>query len=222
MRLARYRRVVMQFLANQLAEEFVLAQILDQMLDDRAFAHPADPMDEDDVLETLVDLRVLDDAHEGRGARARAQQIEPLAGLQVVQDQGSGRLAADQNGIALANVLQARGERTVRDLDAQELQVLLVIRTCDAVGAQQGSVVDMESHHHELPILEAQARVPGGGERELCVGPMMYFEDALRSYRSQDKVTCRIFMRECYRTRGRLWVLWAIASCTLVMGTPRA
>jgi hypothetical protein len=42
----------------------------------------------------------------------------------------------------------------------------------------------------------------------LCVGPMLYFEDALRSYRSQDKVTCRIFMRECYRTRGRLWVLW--------------
>jgi hypothetical protein len=52
----------------------------------------------------------------------------------------------------------------------------------------------MESHHHELPVFEPQARIPCGGERELCVGPVMYFEDALRSYSSQDKVTCRISM----------------------------
>ena len=58
--------------------------------------------------------------------------------------------------------------------------------------AQQRPVIDMESYHHELPVLESQARVPGGGEGELGVGPVMYFEDALRSYSCQDKATCRI------------------------------
>ena len=90
-------------------------------------------------------------------------------------------------------------------LDAQELEVLLVIRAGDAVGAQQRTVIDVESHHHELPVLESQARVPRGGERELCIGPMMYLEDALRSYSSQDTVTCRIFNgAECYRTARRV------------------
>lgn len=72
--------------------------------------------------------------------------------------------------------------------------MFLVIRARDAIGAQQRSVIDVKSYHHELPILEPQARVPRGSERELCVGPVMYFEDALRSYSSQDKVTCCISM----------------------------
>lgn len=107
MRLARDRRVVMQFLADQITEEFVLTQILDQMFDDRTLAYPADTMDEDNVFEPFIDFRVLNDAHERRGTRTRAQQIEPLAGLQIVQDERPRRLAADQNRIALSDVLQA-------------------------------------------------------------------------------------------------------------------
>jgi len=143
------------------------------------------------VLEPIVNLRVLDDAHEWRSTRARAQQIEPLARLQVVEHQRTRRLTADQNRVALANVLQTRREGTVRYLNAQKLEVLLVIRTGDAVGAQERPVIDVEPHHHELPILKPQARVPCGGEGELSVRPMLYFEDVFRSYRSQDKVTCR-------------------------------
>src|SRR6202022_2086889 len=58
MRLAGDRRVVMQLLADQLAEKFVFTQILDQMLDDRALADPADTMDQDNVFEALIDFGV--------------------------------------------------------------------------------------------------------------------------------------------------------------------
>src|SRR5882757_4213797 len=85
MRLATNRRVVVQLLPDQLTEKFVLTQILDQVLYDRTLADPADTMDKDDVLEALIDFRVFDDAHEWSGTGARAEQVEPLAGLQVVQ-----------------------------------------------------------------------------------------------------------------------------------------
>jgi hypothetical protein len=184
-------RIVMQFRAHQVAKELVSAQLLDQMLHNCTLANPADAVNENDVFEPIVDFRVLDDAHERRSTGARAQQVEPLAWLKIVEHQRTRGLAADQNRVALANVLQTGGQRTVRDLNAQKLEVLLVIRAGDAVGAQERPVIDGEPHHHELPVLKSQARVPCGGEGELSVRPMLYFEDAFRSYCSQDKVTCR-------------------------------
>src|SRR5689334_17019956 len=118
-----------------------------------------------------------------------------------MQQQRTGGLAADEYRITLADVLQTGCQRTIRHLDAQELEMFLVVRARDAVGAQEWPVVDLEPHHHELPVLEAQARVAGGGEGELVVRPMLYVEYPLRSYRSQDKVTCsNPIGAECYRT----------------------
>jgi hypothetical protein len=54
----------------------------------------------------------------------------------------------------------------------------------------------VEPHHDELAVLKSQPRVPCGGEGELSVRPMLYFQDAFRSYRSQDKVTCLELMRQ--------------------------
>lgn len=184
-------RIIMQFLAHQIAKELVPAQLLDQMFHDCALTNPANTVNENDVLESIVNFRVLDDAHERRGARARAQQIEPLARLQIVKHKRTCGLTADQNRVALANVLQTGRKRTVRNLNAQKLEVFLVVCTGDAVGAQERPVIDVEPHHHELPVLKSQPRVPRRGESELSVRPMLYCEYAFRSYRSQDKVTCR-------------------------------
>jgi hypothetical protein len=53
-------------------------------------------------------------------------------------------------------MLQARGERTVLNLDAQEFEVLFVVRAREAVGANQRLAVDFEAHHRELAIFEAK------------------------------------------------------------------
>jgi hypothetical protein len=48
---------------------------------------------------------------------------------------------------------------------------------------------------------------------------MMYFEDSLRSYRSQDKVTCRKLMnRNVTEFAPILLIFGEIVSFTLVMG----
>jgi len=219
MRLAGYGRVVMEFLAYQFTEELVLAQIFDQVLDNGALAYPANTVNENHMLESFVDLRILDDAHERSRAGARAQQIEPLARLQVVKEKRAGWLTADKHRVPFADVLQAGRERAVRHLDAQKLQVLLMIRTSNAVRAQQRPVVDMQPHHDELPILEAQARIARGGEGELGIGPMMDLEYALRSYGCQDKVTCPISMGQNVTGHAVFRGLsWDIASFSLVMG----
>jgi len=48
---------------------------------------------QDDLLEALVDVRVLDDAEERRQPRARAEQVQALSGQEIVGDPASG--AAD-------------------------------------------------------------------------------------------------------------------------------
>ena len=194
--LASDRWVVAQLLANHLAEKLMLTQVFDLVLYNGAFAHPAHAVNQYDMLEALVDFRVLDDAHEWSGTCAGAQQIQTLSGFQVMQNQRARGLLADEYGITLADVLQARGEGTVRDLDAQEFQVVLVVRARDAVCAKKRSLIDLQSHQNELPVFETEGRIACGGEGELCVRPMMNLEDPLRYYRSQDNVTCSNPMRQ--------------------------
>src|SRR3712207_7641453 len=57
---------------------------------------------------------------------AGRHQVEALAREHVLDQQRAGRLAADQNLVARRDVLQPRGERAVGDLDAVELEVLVV------------------------------------------------------------------------------------------------
>lgn len=72
--------------------------------------------------------------HERRQARARAEQEQVLARFQVVHDQRAHGLAADQDGVAFFQMLQARRERAVLHLDAEELEVLFIVGAGDAVG----------------------------------------------------------------------------------------
>src|SRR5579863_6637004 len=140
-RLARHGRVVAQLLAHLRTEDLVLAEPADPVAHDGSLLRPAHAMHENDALEARVGLRIRYHAHERRGAGAGAEQVQPFAGLQILQQQGAGGLAADEHLIARAYLLQARGQGTVGHLDAEELQVLLVVGAGDAVGAQQGAIL---------------------------------------------------------------------------------
>src|SRR6202000_2039544 len=91
---------------------------------------------------------------------------------EIVRDQRASCLAADQDGVAFLNLLQPRGQRTVGNLDAEELELFLMIGARHAVGAQQWTAVDLEADHRELSIEEAEAGIAGGGEAEQRVGPV--------------------------------------------------
>jgi hypothetical protein len=108
------------------------------------------------LVEALVGFRVLDHAHEGRQAGAGGKQVKVAPRQQVVEHQGAGGLLAHDDRVARLQVLQARGERAVGHLDAEELQVLLVVGAGDAVGAGQGPAFHFQADHHELAVLEAQ------------------------------------------------------------------
>ena len=128
---------------------------------------------QDDFLEALVGLRIANDAHERREAGAGRQHVQALGRDQVVDQQRSGRLATDDHGVPDLNVLQARGERAILDLDAEELKVLLVVRADNAVGAQQGLAVDTQADHREVAVAEAKRRIAGQRKGKLLVGPMV-------------------------------------------------
>src|SRR5690606_2873845 len=83
---------------------------------------------------------------------------------------------ADDDVVTYLDVLQARGQRAVRHLDAVELHGVLVIRARDTVGAQQRATLDFQTYHDEMAVLEAQTRITGGLEGEQGVGPVMYAE----------------------------------------------
>ena len=171
--------VVPQLRPHHLAQQLVPAQRVDLVTQHRALARPAHPVHQHDLREALVDFRVLDEAHEGRRAGAGGDEVQPPPGAQVGQQQGAGRLGAHQYLVAGVHVLQARGEGPVRDLDAEELEVLLVVGAGDAVGAQQRSAAQRQAEHHELAVLEAQAGRARGAEGELRVRPVPDREHAL-------------------------------------------
>ncbi len=65
-----------------------------------------------------------------------------------------------------------RGQRTVRNLDAEEFEGFLVMGARHAVGAQERPAIDLKAHHGKLA---AQKPKPGsrvGGEAEQGVRPV--------------------------------------------------
>ena len=71
------------------------------------------------------------------------------------------------------NMLQPRCQRAIGDLDAEKLEVLLVVGADNAVGAQQRFVVDPQADHREVTVAKAKRRITGGGERKKLVGPVV-------------------------------------------------
>src|SRR5690606_12961738 len=100
-------RVVNQLFTGHFTEIFVVGQVLGYHLLVGQLFHKTAAVDEDDLVEILVHLRVLDDAEERRKAGASAEQVQVAAsGQQMIHCQGAGGLAADQHFIANAQVLQ--------------------------------------------------------------------------------------------------------------------
>ena len=140
-----------------LAKELVVAQRINDLLAVGQFSDLPAAVDQDDLLVALVDVRVFDDADEWCEPGAGGQQQQPFSRQQIVGDQRSGRLAADQNDIALFDPLQFRRQRAVLDLDAEEFKRLFVIGAGHAVSPQQRPAVDFKPHHGELSGRESES-----------------------------------------------------------------
>ena len=161
------------------------------------FVHVAHAVNQDHLLEALVGFRVLNHAHERCQTGAGAEQIEVLAGVEIIEHQRAGGLLADDDLVAFLQVLQLRGQRTVRHLDAEEFQMLFPVRAGDGVGAhQRAAIVLLQTDHHELTILEAQARITGALEAEQRIVPVVDAEHALDVHIAHDD-----FLEELQRQR---------------------
>ena len=126
-------------------------------------------MNQNDGFKSLVYFRVLDQARERRKARSGRQQQQAPAGDQIVGDQRAGRLAPDQDGIALPDLLKPGCQRPIGDLDAEEFEGFLVIGARHAVGAQQRTAIDLKADHRELSVEKSKTGITGGGEAEKCM-----------------------------------------------------
>ena len=95
-----HRRVVQQLARDLLAQQLMPRQLVDDVVAVGEVADAAHAVRDDHVLEALVGLRILDHRHPRRQPRAGAQQVEVAAGMQVADQEGAGRLAADQHFVA--------------------------------------------------------------------------------------------------------------------------
>src|SRR5580692_7114073 len=170
--LAGHRRVIDEFFGEQRAEQFVALQVLDHLFAISEFRYLTAAMHEDDVFELVVNVRVLDQAGKRREPGAGGKQQQSLARNQIVGDQRARRLAADQDGVAFLDLLQARGERAVGHLDRKEFELFFVIGARHRIGAQQWAAIDLEPDHRELAVLKPEAGISGGAEAEERVGPV--------------------------------------------------
>ena len=141
-RLAGHGGVVQHLLAHHLTQQFVLRQLLGQVVVVSQFFHFTHAVHDDDFLEALVGVGVAHDAQIGRQASAGAQEVEVFARQQIIDQQSARGFASDDDFVADLYMLQPRCKRAVLYLDTEKLQVFFVIRTDNAVGAQQGFAVN--------------------------------------------------------------------------------
>jgi len=196
-RLAGHGGIVDQFLPHRFAEEFTAGQFAGDEVAIGQIADTPHPVHQHHSLEAVIGFRILDHAEERRQARARAEQVQMAGGLEIVQYQGAGGFAADQQRIAFLQMLQARSQGTVLHLDAEEFQVILIVGAGDAVGAQQRPPVDFQADHDELAVFKAQARVAGRGETEQRLVPMPHTQDCFSADRRHGEV---ILLRKWIRS----------------------
>src|SRR4029077_3775567 len=95
---------------------------------------------------------------------------------------------ADQDAVRLLDVLQTRGERTVRHLDGEELRSVLVVGARHAVGAhERAPAIRLQAHHRELTVAEAERGAARGGEAEQAVGPVANGQHGLLRVGAHDR-----------------------------------
>ena len=190
-RVARHSRIVDQLVAHEVADQIVLRQFFGDHLAIGEFGDAAAAVQQHDFLEALVSLRILDHAEERREPGAGADQIEVAAVPKIVDHQRAGGLAADDDLVALLEMLKPRGQRPVRHLDRKEFEPVLVIGAGDAVGAQQRLLADLQSDHGEFAVAETEGWMARGGEAEQIVGPVMNADNAFLIEVAHDSALCR-------------------------------
>src|SRR6266542_3433279 len=116
-RLARHGRIIGELLARQLAEDLVLRQDARQIIAISEICYETAAVNEHDTFELLIGLDVADKAQEWCEPRSGAEKIEILARQQVVDNQRAGRLLADDDRIAILDVLEPRCQGSALDLD---------------------------------------------------------------------------------------------------------
>ena len=78
----------------------------------------AHAMSQNHVIELLVDLRVLNDTDERSQAGAGADEVEVSPLEKMVYHQSASGFAAHEDFVPYLNVLQARGQCSIGNLDA--------------------------------------------------------------------------------------------------------
>ena len=181
------------------AEKFVGLEIAHQPLAISELGDLAAGVHQHDLLEAIVDLGVLDRLANGASPVPvdSSSRREPGNRLSTISVPVALRPTSTVSPSRIFCSREVSG--TVGDLDREELQRLLVIGARHAVGAEQGPAVDLQSHHRELAVLEAEPGVAGGGEAEQGVGPMvdgknlLFIEGAHTIYFSADPALLKRF-----------------------------
>ena len=101
-RLPRDSRVVDKFFPDAFADQFVVRHSIGDQVAVSEFGSPAASVDDHDALEALVGFGVCDDAEERREAGAGAKEIKVFSVAEVVENERSRRLTADEDGITRA------------------------------------------------------------------------------------------------------------------------
>ena len=178
-RLPGHAGVIEQLVAGHLAEELMPGQLFGNQLPVGEIRRVAAAVDHDHFLEIVVDLQIPDDAEKRRQPGARRQQVQMASRQQVIEHQGAGRFASHQHFVTHLDILQARGQRAIRHLDAEKLQLFLVVGARHAVGTQQRLLVYFQPDHGEVAVLEAETCIPGSAKAEQAVGPVVDTQHSL-------------------------------------------
>ncbi len=118
---AGHGRIIDQLVAHEFADQIVVRQLLGDHLAISEFGDAAAAVQQDHLFEALIGLGILDHA-QNAPARCRYRPDTDASRLEIVDDKRAGRLAADDDLVALLEVLQTRGQRPVRHLDRKEFE----------------------------------------------------------------------------------------------------
>ena len=179
-RLAGGGGVVKQLAGHHLANQRIIGQRLHQLAAIVQFGDLAAGVHHDHLLIFLIGLRFAQQAGKGRKAGAGGQKVNPLAGQKRVMHQSANGFGAQDDLVADLDVLQARGQRAVGNLDRIELQLVIPGRRGDGIGAQQGFAgLAQKANHHKFTRAKPQAARARDAKREQTVGPMCHRSDDL-------------------------------------------
>src|SRR5262249_25961547 len=128
---------------------------------------------QDQVLVVLPRREIVEDRKEGCKAGSRSEHPEVLARLESVGREESVAASLDEDLVAFLQLRKAARESAAGDYYREELQVLVMGRRSDRVGAPDDGVFRRAAHAQpcELSRYEAVTAVARGAEREKAVGP---------------------------------------------------